>query len=83
MNEKQKKVLIGVMAVVAMMLLCPPFYWRAPAGNTFNLGYGLILNPPVREGFGVGTVDISLLVTQWAAVLLVGAIAFFLFKDKN
>lgn len=65
------------------MLLYPPFYWRAPAGNTFNLGYGLIVSPPIREGWGAGSVDIGLLLTQWAAVLIVAAIAFFLFKDKR
>ena len=83
MNENQRKILIGAIAVIALMLFLPPFYWRAPAGNTFNLGYGLIFNPPVREGWGAGSVDIGLLVTQWAAVLIVGAIAFFLFKGKK
>lgn len=83
MNEKQKKLLIAILAVVAGMLIFPPFHIKFPGGTVRNLGYGLILDPP-HLGYvtGAGTVNIGLLITQWVGVLIVGGIAFFLFKDR-
>lgn len=40
--------------------------------------YGWIFAPPY-----MATVDIGLLVTQWIGVLIIGAIAYFLFKDSR
>lgn len=83
MNEKQKKVLIVVIAAIGLMLVYPPFHARGPYGITKNLGYSWILKPPMDSGYGsAGTVDIAMLFTQWAGVLIVGAVAFFLSKDR-
>lgn len=81
MNEKQKKLLIAVLAVVTGMLIFPPFHVKLPGGTVRNLGYSLILDPP-KLSYVTGTVDVGLLITQWVGVLIVGGIAFFLFKDR-
>ena len=81
MNEKQKKLLIAVLAVVAGMLIFPPFHNKLPNGTVSNLGYSLIFDPP-KVGYLTGAVDIGLFFTQWVGVLIVGGIAFFLFKDR-
>ena len=81
MNENQKKVLIAVVAAIGLMLLYPPFHASLPNGVTKNLGYSWIFEPPLGGVFGsTGTVDVAMLFTQWAGVLIVGTIAFFLFK---
>lgn len=83
MNEEQKKVLIAVVAAIGLMLLYPPFHARLPNGVTKNLGYSWIFEPPMGGAWGsAGTVDVAMLFTQWVGVLIVGAIAFFLFKDR-
>ena len=79
MNRKQKKALIAVAAVVLGMLLYPPFHVRWTEGRVFRTGYGWIFAAPSD----MGTVDIGLLITQWVAVLIIGAIAYFLFKDSR
>jgi len=42
-----------------------------------NQGYGWIFSPPSEYA----TVDVGMLLTQWAGVALVGAIGWFLAKD--
>lgn len=77
MNLNQKILLIAVSVVVAGMLIFPPFNGRTGYGGIYNLGYSLILTPPIG-----GTVDVALLMTQWVGVLIVGTIVFFLLKDR-
>ena len=84
MNEKQKTVLIVVAIAVLAMLIFPPFYAKFPGGEVFNVGYGLIVDPPQGErNFGPEWVhvNIGLLITQWLGVLVAGGIAFVLFRD--
>lgn len=82
MNEKQKKILTAVLFVIAGMLILPPFHVRLPNGATRSLGYGFIFDPLKFSANYAASVDIGLLITQWVGVLLVGGIAFFLFKDR-
>ncbi|HOD79761.1 MAG TPA: hypothetical protein PKI10_16025 [Syntrophorhabdus sp.] len=77
MNDKQKKVLIASAVTVLVMLLYPPFHVVWEGGKVLSMGYGWIFDPPIYS-----TVNTGLLLTQWVAVLIVGAIAYFLFKDK-
>jgi hypothetical protein len=79
MNEKQKKVLIAIAAVVLGMLLYPPFQVRWRGGAVLKTGYGWIFAPDPEYA---ATVDIGLLITQWIAVLIVGGIAYFMLKDR-
>lgn len=82
MNGKQRKVLVVVTVVIGFMLLYPPFHARLPNGATTNLGYRWLFSPPM-VGYGTaGTVDVGMLTIQWVGVLIVGAIAFFLLKDR-
>ena len=78
MNEKQRRVLIAAGAVVLVMLIYPPFHIRWGRGNARGAGYSFLWDVPV---FGA-SVDAALLAMQWAAVLIVAGIAFFVLKDK-
>ncbi len=41
--------------------------------KTLNTGYAFLFTPPSLGGFaGVSTVNVGLLLTQWAAVIIVG-----------
>jgi hypothetical protein len=80
-NKKQKNLLSAVLYVVAGMLIFPPFHAKLPNGTIRNFGYSIIFDPP-ELGYLTGVVDIGLLITQWVGVLIVGGIAFFLFKDS-
>lgn len=78
MNDKQRKVLITVCVVIVGMLAFPPFHFRFGQGNSKSAGYSFLFDAPA----GNTSVDLGLLAMQWAAVLIVGAIAFVVFKDK-
>ena len=77
MNDRQKSVLIVAAIVVLGMLLYPPFHIIWTEGRVIGSGYRWIFNPPEYA-----TVDTGLLLTQWIAVLIVGAIAYLFFKDS-
>ena len=90
MNDNQRMVLIAVVVIVLLMLLFPPFQYRLPNGAIRNLGYSFILSPPPIEKFIspfelnpiVGSVNITMLVIQWIGIIIAGAIAFFMLKDR-
>jgi len=81
MNEIQRKILIGVGAIVFVMLIYPPYrvygYGVGGSKTILETGYALLFALPDRA-----TVDVTTLLIQWVGVLIVGAIAFFLLKDK-
>lgn len=75
MNDKQKRVLFGTVAIVIGMLIYPPFHLVQANGVELNMGYGWIFDPPSR-GYVTATVDVSMLLVQWIAVLVVSALVF-------
>jgi|GEM_PF-1980314 len=80
MGEIQRKILIGVGAVVLAMLIYPPYriHGYGPSSNAvIQSGYAFLFDLPNRA-----TVDVTTLLVQWIGVLIVGAMAFFLLKDK-
>jgi len=80
MNEIQRKTLMGIGAVIFGMLIFPPYriYGRGDYSSTlFETGYGFLFDLPSSA-----TVDVSTLLTQWVGVIIVGAIAIFLLKDR-
>ena len=80
MNETQRKVLIGVGAIVLVMLIYPPYRIYGYGGSSSAIiesGYAFLFELPGRA-----TVDVTTLLVQWVGILIVGAIAFFLLKDK-
>lgn len=79
MHTNQKRILIAVIALVAGMLLYPPFQRVASSGAISNMGYGWIFEPPG----GNATVNVSILLIQWIGVLVVGGLGFFLAKESS
>ena len=84
MNTRQRRILIAAAIVVVIMLLFPPFnititsqYWLAST-DLGGLAYSFLADPP--KG---GRVDVALLLAQWIAVGIVGAIAYFICADKK
>lgn len=78
MNDNQKSVCLGVVAVVVGMALYPPFvlHWFGRTATE----YGWIFSPPFN---GAATVDVGRLIAQWVAVLGVGAVAFVLLRNRS
>lgn len=83
MNTNQHKVLIGIIVAIAAMLLYPPYNYSMSSGRggmrVYNGGYSWIFDAPTS----MHTVNIGLLLTQWIAVVIVGATLYFVFKDKT
>jgi hypothetical protein len=73
MNKKQRIVLYVCAALIALMLLFPPFR----AGRSVGRGYSFLLSPP-----SYSSVNVEMLAIQWVAVLLVGGLLWFAMKDK-
>lgn len=74
MNDRQRKILIGVAALIGLMLLYPPFQIMGR-----GLGYSWIFSPPNYAA----TINAGQLIVQWVAVALIGGIAFFLSKEPS
>lgn len=72
MNDRQRKILIAVAALIGLMLLYPPYQHHEGAG----MGYSWLFSPP-EYGYSVhAVINASQLLVQWVAVLLIGGIAF-------
>lgn len=81
MSQNQKHILMAVLAIVAAMLVYPPFQVIANNGTVFNMGYGWIFDSPKRGGV-IANVNVPMLLIQWVGVLIVGGITFFLVKSS-
>ena len=83
MNAKQRRVLIVVAICVVGMMLYPPFYF--PAQPEMSNGPAVPLTHDYHWLFGWdgGRVDVPLLLVQFLALGVVGAIAFVLCADKK
>ncbi|MHB1201348.1 MAG: DUF2628 domain-containing protein [Polaromonas sp.] len=81
MNSIQRKILISVAVIIAMMMLFPPFATHLPNGVQSSNGYSFILAPP-SSGWSIKPVlNSTQLLIQWLGVAGLGAIAFVLAKD--
>jgi hypothetical protein len=78
MNFKQLIIAAIVGVIMLAMLIYPPFESVLEHGK-FNLGYEFILTPPDNYG----TVNIGLLLMQWAVVIVIGAIGWLFLKNKD
>lgn len=78
MNSNQQKALIGIAAVIISMILYPPWHCFVKSGVVISTGYSFITAPPYRS-----SVNIGLLLTQFLAASIVGAILYFVLKDKQ
>jgi len=79
-RNQQIAVAVGA-SVILLMLLFPPFHIQI-RGTTFNMGYAFILDPPKR-GYVVASVNVGMLLVQWACTLLLTAFAFFMLKSSE
>ena len=79
MNSKQKKLGFIVVGILFLMSIYPPMYSFARMDSIviFNK-YDWIFNAT-----GTYNLDFVTLLTQWFMVLIVGAILFFLLKDRK
>jgi len=77
-NKTQRFIIIIVAFFVIGMLLYPPFQ-MVNNGAERNAGYSFITSPPTKYA----TVNTSMLITQWIAVLLVGILLFFLNNSNS
>lgn len=83
MNKYQQKILVVSAAIIIFMLLFPPFQFHAGNGALLNMGYGFLFDPPELRERAVATVNTGMLLTQWLAVVLVGAILWFVVREKD
>ena len=80
MNNHQKYILIAGAAISVLMLTYPPFY--QDFGNEHSrvtlTQYGCLFGSNL-----IGRVDFWLLLAQWIATGIVGAVAYILLADKK
>ena len=77
MNDKQKSLFVGIIAIIVAMAIYPPFQLQW-FGRT-KTGYGWIFSPP----FSGATIDVGMLIAQWAIVLGIGVVGFFLLRNRS
>ena len=68
MNNSQRRVLYIAGALFVLMLLFPPFHYRATG---VSAGYGLLFSPP----HAWASLNVVQLVLQWVALAVVSSIA--------
>ena len=85
MNSRQRSVVSIAAAAIALMLLYPPFRFVARNGVEYNLGYSWIFAPPPISSSNatLGSVNLWLLLAQWAAVILIAGALLFVLKDST
>jgi hypothetical protein len=78
MNDNQKLLCLGIIAIIVAMAVYPPFqvHW---GGITRSVGYDWIFSPP----HGAATIDVAMLIAQWVIVLGIGAIAYILLRNRS
>lgn len=77
MNNKQEKILITAATVIFFILIYPPFQLIHPRWGGVFQGHSWIFEPS-RDA----AVDITLLLTQWLGVLIIGSIAYLIAWKK-
>lgn len=80
MNETQRKILIAMAAIVAAMVLFPP-YLAEFKGRVIAAGYGFLFALPDKPF--PATVNAKTLFTQIAGVLIVGSLLFMTRKQSD
>ena len=80
-NDKQKKILKGMAAVIILMLLFPPFHFHADRLNAF-VSYSFIFVSPHNDKFNYSEVDVLLLISQ-VGIILISGFLFVLSSSKS
>ena len=79
-NKEQKIVVYVVIAAIVFMFLFPPTYLQGPTGTTISCGYKFIVSANADSGCRVDGVT---LLVQWAGILIIGVLAFFVIKGRH
>ena len=82
MNKRQRLIVIWAAALAVVMLLFPPFHFQRPQGLVFNLGYGFLFDPPMFQSLA-GSVNIAMLLVQWAALVALAAVLWWVTKGDQ
>lgn len=77
MNELQKKVVIGVIGAMFVAFLFPPHAIFAK-GSVLQGGYSFIGKIPE-----VHSIHVALLLAEWFGIAVIGALVYFLLKEKK
>ena len=81
MNHWRRKILLGALAGVVVTMLFPPFQVHPGGNKVYSGGFDFIFSHSGYES--AGTVDISLLLTEWLAIAIVCCILWVLTRDPK
>ncbi len=81
-SKNQTRIMLVVSLIIAIMFFYPPYQVIAANGVVYNMGYDWLLAPP-KKGNITATVNVAMLLTQWAGVLAIGGMTLFLTKTSN
>ena len=79
MKINQKKIMLGVAALIFMALIFPPYKINGFGASSLAIvetGYALIFALPDRA-----TVDVITLIAEWAAICIIGFILYKFFEE--
>lgn len=83
MNERQKRTLQAILAVLVLMFLFPPFHEPLGSGVMGNSGFSFILMPPESDSYITPSINSLQLIAQWFGVVVIGAVAYFLEQGQD
>lgn len=78
MSKNQQRALLSVVAILAAMLLFPPYIARIPDGTAFNRGFAFIARPPCS----MCVVNTTQLLVQVLVVAIAGVFLLQLLKRR-
>jgi hypothetical protein len=74
MNKPKRIILLLAMALIVIMGLFPPYYFKGRDGFIVSLGYCFIGNAPMVSSKYFGLVNYVQLLVQWLGVMIMVAI---------
>ena len=83
MNNTQKKILIFSAAFIVVLTIFPPFIYKLRPGMIENAGYSLFFLPPKGDYYIKPVINVSVLLIEYLAVVIVGCLLTFAFKEKK
>lgn len=75
-NEIQKKVILGMIALFTISVIYLPQVIHYPHGSTVHKGYAFLWN----RSYGI---DLVALIVEWIGIVIVGGSLFLYFKSKK
>ncbi len=81
MNKMQKKIMLGMAALIVSALIFPPYKIYGIGASSLAIidtGYALIVALPDKA-----SIDILTLLVEWIAICLVGVLLIKIFEDDK